>query len=562
MSDPQEKQKHNDSRRRPGALFKALAVALALLPFVALEIGLRLFGVGADDGASDPFAGFGSNIPVFERDGDVWRMSDKRMPFLAEQSFPAKKAANGYRAFCFGGSTVHGRPYEAETAFPRWLEMELAATREDRTIEVVNCGGISYASYRIVPMLREVLRYEPDLIVVATGHNEFLEDRTYHSLKSRTAAQSWIDSLGQNIRTVRVGRNLLRGKREPSAAGNPEKDGDFETRLDTENGYASYHRDADWHARVVEQYEDSLRAMVELCAEAGVPLAFVRLGSNVRDCPPFKSEHRADLSSVDEAAWREAFDRGDEADKAGDLESALAAYRDAEKIDEAFALLHWRLARCLDRLGRKVEARTHYLRAKDEDICPLRIFERQAEFLVGLAEESGAPLIDARRRLEELSPDGIPGNDWYLDHVHPTIAGHQEIARLIAARLEEVGLLPVGRNWSDKERSEAFAAHFRELGPVYLGNGRRRLEWLETWAKRNLLEDETLPVDGGGHLRAGFRQLDFGERTKARRSIKTALEMEPELLAEIEARRELLVAQGRPSEVLDGFLTKASPARR
>ena len=29
-----------------------------------------------------------------------------------------------------------------------------------------------------------------DLIIVATGHNEFLEDRTYHSLKTRSALWS------------------------------------------------------------------------------------------------------------------------------------------------------------------------------------------------------------------------------------------------------------------------------------------------------------------------------------------------------------------------------------
>ena len=47
---------------------------------------------------------------------------------------------------------------------------------------MINCGGVSYASYRLGPILDEVLGYEPDLIMLYTGHNEFLEARTYPRL--------------------------------------------------------------------------------------------------------------------------------------------------------------------------------------------------------------------------------------------------------------------------------------------------------------------------------------------------------------------------------------------
>jgi len=532
-------------KSRPTARFKLLAVLLGVAPFVALEIGLRLLGIGAADSAADPFAGFGSNIPVFEREGATWRTSDKRMPFLPQQSFAADKPANGFRAFCFGGSTVHGRPYEADTAFPKWLELELQATLPNRAVEIINCGGVSYASYRIVPMLREALAYEPDLIVVATGHNEFLEDRTYHSLKSRSSTRSWIDNLGERIRAVQVGRRLLRKQPASDQSGNPDRDGDFETRLDTENGYASYHRDADWHTRVMEQFQEAMETMVRLCQEKGVPLILVNLGSNVRDCPPFKSEHRADLTSIDELRWNEGFDRADAAERSGDLETALAAYREAAKIDDQHALLHWRIARCLDRLGRPDDAKAHYLRAKDEDICPLRMFDRQYQLQAKLAAESGATLVDARAALESQSPNGIPGHDWYLDHVHPTIGGHQEIARATAVKLRDSGLLPEQTTWNVDARRDAYAAHFARLGPVYLGNGRRRLEWLEGWANRNQLLKETLPVDARGYLHAGFRYLDFGETTKAKAASKQALEMDPGLQTALDAREEQLHDQGR-----------------
>lgn len=541
--------KPQTTSRKPRAAFKLLAVLLGLAPFVLLEMGLRVFGVGGTTGGADPFAGFGTDIPVFERMGDVFVTSKTRMPFLPEQTFAADKPANGFRAFCFGGSTVHGRPYESDTAFPKWLEIELSATNPEHAVEVVNCGGISYASYRIVPMLREVMEYRPDLIVVATGHNEFLEDRTYHSLKERSAARSWIDNLGALFRTVRVGQRLFRGEPDAPARVNPGRDGDFETRLDLETGYASYHRDAEWHARVMEQFEEAVGTMVRICEEKGVRLVFVNLGSNVRDCAPYKTERRAELSSIDELRWRDAFNLATSLDKANELEQALERYREAEAIDPQYALTHWRIARCLDRLNRGAEAAKYYLLAKDEDVCPLRMLDRQYVFFQKIANETGTLLVDARAHLERQSPDGIPGNDWYLDHVHPTIGGHQEIARAIAAALRESGVLPPKRAWSDEERRKACSAQFDSLGPVYLSHGRRRLEWLETWANRNHLLNETSPVDARGYLHAGFRYLDFDDRTKARESLKRAMELDPAMSDRLEAHRARLAAQGRSMEI-------------
>ena len=67
---------------------------------------------------------------------------------------------------------------------------------------------------------------------------------------------------------------------------------EVDTRLDAQSGYGSYHRDDEWRQSVIDQYEESLRAMVKVCRDAQVPLILVNLGDNLRDCPPFKSEHR------------------------------------------------------------------------------------------------------------------------------------------------------------------------------------------------------------------------------------------------------------------------------
>ena len=153
------------------------------------------------------------------RQDKVYRTAHAREPFFLPQEFPADKPRNGLRVFCFGGSTVYGHPYKGETAFPKWLELELAATNPTRSCQVINCGGVSYASYRLAPLVKEVLHYQPDLVILATGHNEFLEDRSYQALKSRPASWAGFQNAAYSLRLVNVVRRWGGGgaDRQPPA---------------------------------------------------------------------------------------------------------------------------------------------------------------------------------------------------------------------------------------------------------------------------------------------------------------------------------------------------------
>ena len=47
---------------------------------------------------------------------------------------------------------------------------------------MINAGGISFASYRVAMLMNELSRYQPDLFIVYSGQNEFLEQRSYGGL--------------------------------------------------------------------------------------------------------------------------------------------------------------------------------------------------------------------------------------------------------------------------------------------------------------------------------------------------------------------------------------------
>ena len=371
-----------------------------------------------------------------------------------------------------------------------------------------------------------MLTHEPDLIVLATGHNEFLEDQTYADVKNRSSFRLRLEESARSLRTVMLLRKLTGGeaRQEPtedsdeSSGASPEA---VEARLDDAAGYASYHRDEEWWQQVTDSFDDSVRAMVRMCQEAEVPIVLVQLGANLRDCPPFKSEHRADIDVADEQQWQTLFDNAAAAADA-DPAAALALYQQAAKIDDQFPLLNFRIGRCQDRLGLFNEARRSYLLARDQDICPLRMPGRLAENMMDIARETQVPFIDAAASIGDRSPQQIPGFNAFVDHVHPTIGGHQRMAQAIAATLQQADIVVSSRVAVEQLR-RLYRDHMDSLATTYFSNGRRRIGWLENWAQRQRLLDEITPVDARGMVAATIRSLDLHDFQAASRSLHDAV---------------------------------------
>ena len=163
-----------------------LGLVVTAIFYAGVELILLLTGVEPVLYAEDPYVGFSSKIPLFveQRDDadDPWMATARnKLALFNPQRFRARKRGEAYRVFCVGGSTTYGRPYGDSTSFCGWLRELLPAIDPSRQWEVVNAGGISYASYRVALLMEELARYEPDLFVVYSGHNEFLERRTYGS---------------------------------------------------------------------------------------------------------------------------------------------------------------------------------------------------------------------------------------------------------------------------------------------------------------------------------------------------------------------------------------------
>lgn len=453
-----------------------------VVTFVVLglaEVALRIGRVGEDAPRHDPFAGFSNTTPTFEKTldadgGAIRRVARNRAnprrseAVLADpqRRFLADKPANGYRVFVVGGSSSAGVPYPStRQAFSGWLEGLLEQALPQRSVEVVNAAFSGYATRRVLTVVREIARYEPDLVIIYSGHNEFAEQRFYAHLIDLDPLLFRLWQLAASLRIYQLTSGLLPVPAREAPSLDFEEDSRrsgqmfqvLQQRAQGE-GYASERERAYGNLH----YAFNLRQMVSAIQTGGGQVALLSLGQNLSDWAPAASSHAEDVSVDERERFAARVADGDAARTAGDCDEAVAAYQLALSIDVSFAQTHFDLAGCLRTLGRHQEAAAHYRAASDLDRVPHGAPSAFNDVLREVAVETGALFIDVEEGLRVASEDGLVGDDLFLDMLHPNLRGHQTIARTIFDALGDAGLRDASGRWDDARTSPSPDELYRE----------------------------------------------------------------------------------------------------
>jgi tetratricopeptide (TPR) repeat protein len=192
--------------------------------------------------------------------------------------------------------------------------------------------------------------------------------------------------------------------------------------------------DDDRLPRIYDHFRENLRDVCRAGADAGAPVVVCTIPVNLKDCAPFASLHARALPADRLAAWDEVFKQGTALEDRANPVEALARYEEAARIDDRYAELAFRQGRCLAALGRHAEAKEKYSQARDLDTLRFRSDTTINRTIREVAAELAGRrvhLADAERAFEEASPNGIPGDELLLEHVHMNFAGNYLMARTV-----------------------------------------------------------------------------------------------------------------------------------
>jgi Flp pilus assembly protein TadD len=426
---------HSRHRLR-STIWTALLVVLSPLVFVTVvELGLRAAGFGYPPTLFRPIPGadaYTTNLDFayrfFSRD-----IAIRPVPLY----FAAEKPEDGYRVFVVGGSAAFG-DFMPEYGLARILEVLLEERYPGVAFEVVNAAVAAVNSHVVLPIVREVARHDPDLVVFYIGNNEVVGPYGAGSVRIRTGTAGETPGRlrvrsGLWVRGLRLGQLVERALIALGIGGAGE-DPEAPAAGDLMRSLVRF--DDPRLPPIYAHFERNLQDMLRAATASGGKALVVTVGSNLRNFSPFAALHRRDLGDEEIAAFDAAYAEGLDRHGQGDCEGALAAYARAAAIDDEFAVLDFGRGTCLLRLGHIDEAREALVRARELDAGRYRADSAINAILRDTAaamEGDGVRLLDGEARFAEsgLAPVPIPGDESFYDHVHLSFDGSTLLARAV-----------------------------------------------------------------------------------------------------------------------------------
>jgi tetratricopeptide (TPR) repeat protein len=474
----------------------AFLVITFTFPFVfllLLETGLRFFHYGPDLSLFITQELHGRTYHIMNpavRHRYFSRISFS--PSTSPDYFLVPKQVGTYRIFCLGGSTTVGFPYWFNGAISSFLRDRLRSTLPDRSIEVINLGMTATNSYTVVDIAGEVLDYEPDLIIVYDGHNEFYGALGVASRESMGGAR-WLSRLSLALAHIRTYQLALDVSAAFGTIFGDEDDTAFRgTMMERLARGKNVPFDSQMYRDGLEVFSANLRELRRLCAARGVPVILGTQASNLRRLAPFISGIPSDLPAQTRMSFNTLFNAGIEQHMNGDFAAALATFRTATESIPGHAEAHYKVAQCLDTLGRPTEALPEYIKARDLDELRFRTSSDFNNTIRAMDDGSSVFCADIEASFAAASPSGIVDNTLILEHLHPTAYGQFLMAREYARIMRSHAFLVNGKHWAAADTiADDVLWQRRHMTPVDDRIAARRTEALVTaWP----FQPEEMPV--------------------------------------------------------------------
>jgi tetratricopeptide (TPR) repeat protein len=413
-------------------------VVLPALLLGIVELVLRVAGYGF------PTAFFrqiriGTELYVVENDQFGLRFFPAEMARSpAPVVFSANKPPGAYRVFILGESAALGDPKPAY-GVGRYLQVLLRERFPGVEFEVISAGVTAINSHAILPIARECARQQGDAWIVYMGNNEMVGPFGAMSVFGSRAPPLGFVRLSLAIQKTRLGQLLMSTVRKIARTSKPG-DAWGGMKMWGENRVAP----EDPRREVIyESFRRNLQDILKVGRDSGARILLSTVAVNLKDCAPFASFPGTNALANDASAFASLCAQGALAEARGSFAEAFEKFGKAAKAAPQAAEPQFGLGGCLLHMTGAPAALGHFQTACDLDALPFRAdsrLNREIEQAGRQFVSPGLALFDAAKWFATNSPGGVPGQEWFYEHVHFNFDGNYRLARSWAEQLEN--LLP------------------------------------------------------------------------------------------------------------------------
>lgn len=365
-----------------------------------LECTLRLFGYGHDLQLFVPDNTYPGHLIMNSHLSERYFSDPVNATIGNAEPFQRHKQPGTIRIFVLGESTTIGFPYMHNGSFHRQLQYRLLQLYPATNFEIINLSLTAVNSFTVRDLASEVVRYEPDAVLIYCGHNEYYGALGVGST-SRMTGRTWMIRTLIRLkqwRTVQLLFNLIHG----TATG--KKVDTSQNLMERMAREQKIPLGSDLYKRGISQFYDNMYAACKTLSEHHIPVFLSTVVSNEKDLAPFVSSH-------DRAA--------DDADSL--YQKAINAY-------------------CT---GDFTRAKQYFVDAKEHDLLRFRSPKAIDDQIVTITQQiPGVHMVDSKAYFEANSPHGIIDSSLLLEHVHPNLQGYRLLADAFFTALQQQHILP------------------------------------------------------------------------------------------------------------------------
>ena len=396
----------------------AIALVVPVLLLGAVELGLRLFDIGYPTELTQRCTVRGRPAACYNLFFPAPFFPPGMIKTPQTYAIPAEKPQGTFRIFVLGESAAMGDPDPAY-AFSRYLDVMLRERFPAMKFEVVNTGSVAVNSHVLLLIARELAKQRPDVFIIYSGNNEVVGPYGPGTALTSSGMSLPVIRTSIFLRSTRIGQLLTKVGTQRREWGGMEMFLDKQVPANSplmKDAYANF--------------ESNLRDTVAAARNSGARVIVSTVATNLKDCGPFASQHREGLSQNDLRNWSTLVQQASDLENGRSYDEALKLYLSALSIDNQYAELEFRIARCLWKLGDYQGAREHFMRARDLDTLRFRADSKINDINRSVASSvTGVELVDAEVKFAEKSPNGVIGSELVYEHVHLTPAGDYLLAR-------------------------------------------------------------------------------------------------------------------------------------
>jgi hypothetical protein len=405
-------------------LFRLIAICLPVLLLAGLEMTFRLLNIGDDlrlfiDDPHD--SDYLSVNPVVSK---RFFLHEENAVTGTSDRFVKNKDNEILRIFVVGESTALGFPYRHHMAFPALLKYRLQRSVNNQKIELINLSLTGINSYALYDFTDEIINQRPDILVISMGHNEY-----YGALGVGSTS-----NLGSNLHLIRFLLKLRKLRVVQVFHGALIKlmqslqNRNFDLHLNLMERMVSKQEipyQSDFFIKGLSQFEFNLAQSLKRFNESDIPVFFLASVSNERDQKPFISKSSDSLIN----------ERLKSVLKNVELENnqqnTLEGLQELLKMDTTYALIHFLMAHKYLECKDTIKAKAHFIKAKQYDLLRFRAPDEINVIAQNTCDRYNAIYLATDQWMIHSANFGIPGDDLFMEHVHPNIQGHFIICNLL-----------------------------------------------------------------------------------------------------------------------------------